>query len=273
VDIRLNARAVARFLGWVIATITAAHLLGQVLRWQFGSGYGLVRFFHTNQEGNFPAYFSALNMLLAAALLGLCAATERRSRRLRASWVFLAVLFVFLPFDELFAVHERLNVPMRRVVDASGPLAFAWVIPYALVTLLAGALVTALLRSLPRRTRAMMVAGGATFVGGALGIEMIGASVSQARGMDSVSYLAATTVEELLEMSGVALFTVALMEHLGNLGLAVRFAGGRQLIAMKEARVAASAPSALPRPMQGRPAAERALESGLARRSHVQGPG
>jgi hypothetical protein len=118
-----------------------------------------------------------------------------------------------------------------------------------------------------------MVAGGATFVGGALGIEMIGASVSQARGMHSVSYLAATTVEELLEMSGVALFTVALMEHLGNLGLAVRFAGGRQLIAMKEARVAASAPSALPRPMQGRPAAERALESGLARRSHVQGPG
>ena len=121
-DIRLNARAVARFLGWVIAAITAAHLLGQVLRWQFGSGYGLVRFFHTNQEGIFPAYFSALNMLFAAVLLALCAATERRSRMLRASWLFLSVLFVYLPFDELFAVHERLNVPMRRVLDASGAL-------------------------------------------------------------------------------------------------------------------------------------------------------
>jgi hypothetical protein len=265
-DIRLSARAAARALAFAIAAITLLHLAGQVLRWQFGSGYGLVRFFHTNQEGNFSAYFSALNMLLAAVLLMFCAAAERRSRTLRASWLFLALLFVFLPFDELFAVHERLNVPMRRVLGATGALAFAWVVPYALATLVAGALVLGLLRSLPRRTRIMMVAAGATFVGGALGMEMVGASLSQTRGMDSAAYVAATTVEELLEMSGVALFTVALMEHLANVGLAVRFAGSARAIAVEPPRVGRPAATATPvaglgaaarsaRPLQERPGA------------------
>src|SRR5688572_30805992 len=114
-DIRLNTKRAIRALSLSIAALTLLHVAGQVLRWQFGSGFGLVRFFDVNAEGTVPTYFSALLMVAAAALLAFIALAEWEAPPYRRfTWALLAVVFLFLPYDELFAVHERLTGPIKR---------------------------------------------------------------------------------------------------------------------------------------------------------------
>ena len=50
-------------------------------------------------------------------------------------WTRLALVFVYLSLDEALSFHERLNRPVRDLLDTSGALYYAWVIPYALFAL------------------------------------------------------------------------------------------------------------------------------------------
>ena len=51
------------------------------------------------------------------------------------------------------------------------------------------------------------------FVTGALGLEMIGGIIAVDSGMDSVAFVIGTTIEELLEMVGMAVFIFALARY------------------------------------------------------------
>ena len=71
-------------------------------------------------------------------------------------------------------------------------------------------------RRLPRSTALWILFSGALFVGGALGFEMIGGVVvTWARDNDALR-LSVETVEELLEMLGLAGFVYALLEYLAR---------------------------------------------------------
>ena len=51
-----------------------------------------------------------------------------------------------------------------------------------------------------------MVLSGALYVGGAAGVELVGAAVYSAEGFDTLRYTLAVTVEEAMEMLGAVLF-------------------------------------------------------------------
>jgi hypothetical protein len=85
------------------------------------------------------------------------------------------------------------------------------------------------------------VASGALFVGGALGMEFVQGWHDGLYGMDGTTALI-TTVEEVLEMSGVTVFVYALLSRLGSRGSVVRFCvgageGTRPSVAPSVARV------------------------------------
>ncbi len=142
--------------------------------------------------------------------------------RWRWHWLLLALMFLFLAYDEAAQVHEGLNRVMEGVVDASGFLAFAWVVPGMAAVLLAGLAFSRFLLALPRRNAVLFVLAGALFVGGALGVEMIGANLWWSHGWDNVAYSLLATVEEALEMTGLIVLLHATLAVLAGPGGALR---------------------------------------------------
>jgi hypothetical protein len=54
----------------------------------------------------------------------------------------------------------------------------------------------------------------ALYIGGAIGMEMLGGYLAYTTGMKSVSYLIVTTLEESLEMLGIVVFIHALISYI-----------------------------------------------------------
>lgn len=181
---------------------------------------GFIYLFNTGQEATFPTAFSYGVMLLCALLLWLIAAGRRRDgARYVRHWQGLAVVFVLLSIDEAVSLHEQLMQPSRALltklsIEADGLLYFAWIVPVGVLLLLLTAVYIPFLRHLPRRTLILFIVSAALFVGGAIGMELPGGYVTSRLGDSAGIKLALETVEELLELLGIALFAYALLDYL-----------------------------------------------------------
>jgi hypothetical protein len=169
--------------------------------------HGFKRLLDLNTERNLPTWFSSTILLTAAVLLGGIAAD--RTRRHRAAWRFLAIVFVGLSLDETASIHEMTNAPLRALLHAGPALYFPWLLGGLLLAIVVLMVEWGLLRALPRRTSAAFVIAGGIYVAGAAGFEAIAAPL-YARHVHPVLQAALVTTEESLEMIGVALFIVAL---------------------------------------------------------------
>jgi hypothetical protein len=67
---------------------------------------------------------------------------------------------------------------------------------------------------LPRSVAAMFLLSGAIFVGGAIGLEMVGANFFDETNKNTWQYMTAMTVEEMMEMTGILLFIHTLLKYL-----------------------------------------------------------
>jgi hypothetical protein len=172
--------------------------------------------FSLEAERNLSVLFCVFLHLAAAASFGLIARIGALQReRDRLYWTSLSVLFIGTAVDEAWAIHERLTGPVGRLLDLShgnaGALYFAWVVPGAVVVL---GLAFVYWRFLQRQgaTGRMMMLAAAIFVGGALGMEMVGGWYTERYGRD-FTYYAIATVEEALEMAGMILLIRTLLKH------------------------------------------------------------
>jgi hypothetical protein len=161
-----------------------------------------------------PTSYSALALLICAILITEIGLRHQRAGESALLWYGLAFVFLFLAFDEFVTIHERLTVYTRDALDTSGVFYFAWVIPYGMALAALVALYLRFLLKLPRRTMALFVVSGLTFVTGAIGFEMLGGLIDERQGTDSVWYAVAFTVEEMSEMLGIALFIYALLDYI-----------------------------------------------------------
>lgn len=192
------------------------------------SVFNLVPLFDLRIEKNFPTLYSTLTLGLAAAFNGAIALDKQRKRApYRYHWWLLAIVFAFLACDEFMTLHERAIPLVRSVINAHGVLYFAWVVPYAIVTFLFGLAYIPFLRHLPTRTAVLFIGAGAVFVAGAIGFESLsGAVYESTQSVDDWRFILYYTLEELLEMIGIAVFVYALSEFVdqahGGLGLTIR---------------------------------------------------
>lgn len=168
-----------------------------------------------NAEHCLPAWYSSLLLISAAGLLVLVTASAARNgERYLFHWAVLAIMFVGLSADEATGVHEVLIEPMRAAFGLGGIFHFGWVIPGAILVSLAGLAYLPFLLAQPGRTQIVFFTAGALFVGGALGMEMVGGYLLTQHGEASLAYIAAFTVEESLEILGATLFVTGLTGHL-----------------------------------------------------------
>lgn len=165
-------------------------------------------------EASVPAWFSSLLLFGAAlALAGIAALSRRRADGRAGRWTGLAVIFVLLSLDEAIALHERAIEPVRDVIGAGGALYFAWVVPAMLLLVVFAAVYLPFWFRLPEPTRTGFALAGVVYVGGALGMEMVGAYLLTTFGAGIATGLT-VLVEEGAEMAGSLLFLHHALGHL-----------------------------------------------------------
>jgi len=214
----------------VLAAITTVlvglSVSGQIAR--FGLGYGqllgLIDAFDVDAETNIPTFFSCVQLLLAAGLAGLVAyAVGQSGARFRRHWAGLALLFVGFAVDEFVQLHEQL-AHLAFLPPTEGVLFYAWVVPGMGLVLLFAATYARFFWALPARWKGLFAGAGVLYVGGAIGVEMVGGWYASQYGEITFVHAMITTAEEALEMGGVALFVYVLLDylraHLGTIRLA-----------------------------------------------------
>lgn len=176
--------------------------------------FHLVPLSNLDAEGGVAAWYSAVLLAACAAALWTVAHDVRvTGRPWHGSWRVLAVGFAYLSVDEAALLHERIGQRIRTALELEGTLYFSWVvvgIPAVVVVVL---VFLRFLHALPRRTRLAFVVSGALFVGGAVGMEMLGAALVDTSGYGTLPYIIVSTVEEVLELLGATLFLAAVGEH------------------------------------------------------------
>jgi hypothetical protein len=223
--LEIRSTTILKVLGYFMLAIIAMHFMVMV-SW-FGFGYivlkGFVALFNLEAEKNIPTLFSSLQLCLAAALLGICAARAKLSDApYFKHWVGLALIFVFLAFDESALIHEKTMSVSRALFGGDGLFYYTWIIPFGGLALAVLATYSRFLLALPRRSGVIFLLSGAVFVTGALGLEMFEGQINQAGGYRSLDYMILVTIEEILEMAGIFAFIYGLLGYLLVEGRPVR---------------------------------------------------
>lgn len=224
--LRVTPRGVSSIFFGGVALLLTLHLGMLALRYGAGLDYllGLAPMVDLWKEQNIPTFASALGLAFCGVLLVAIAGHVRQAHeRDRWHWTGLAAIFFFLAADEMLGFHDALTLPLRAATQASGAFYHAWVIPYLVAVALLGAAYLPFVLRLQMPTRALFVIAGVLYVGGAIGIEMLGASayaLTQERTLGADVYNA---IEETLELLGIALFARALAGELARRRVTLRF--------------------------------------------------
>lgn len=166
--------------------------------------------FDVGREYNIPTWYSSMLW----ALLGLLAFfIGAQARRFRISWAFLGIVGLAASIDEYQELHERLDgigFVLREYLPFYVP--FPWLVVGVPLALLVGLLLLRLVLSLPRRTTIGIIAAGALFLSGAVGMELLSGYVlaSQEWAINS-RYVLVTLIEETLEMLAIGLAVASLL--------------------------------------------------------------
>ncbi len=191
-----------------IAVVISAHVF------HHGRLWGLTRLFDLNSEGNIPSWFSSMSLLILAMLLWDIGSRSPEAGPLRTSrWRILSAVFVFFSIDESAQVHELCSRVLRGLLHTDGVLYYVWVLPAFIGVLALGVWYLPFWIALPARTRARVACAVVVYVGGALGIELIGGIYATGGMRNSSVYAAWTIVEETLELTGMLLLLRALADH------------------------------------------------------------
>ncbi|TIC87035.1 hypothetical protein [Crenobacter intestini] len=212
--IRFDVDRIVRVLCAAVVALLVLSVLFEWLKMHRGAErvFGIRNFFAVDEEYNLPSVFSFLDMLFAALLLLLQARLEPAAR-LKRYWTGLGCVFVYLAFDELLQIHERLGPIMRAEFGVThGVFYFAWLLAVLPLVAVFGLVYLRFLLWLPRRLAWGLVLAGAVFLCGAVGVEMFGGWYSEQYGETNLGYKLITTLEEGCEMFGVLLL-VRLMLH------------------------------------------------------------
>ena len=207
-------------LAGVIAALSAANIGTLILEYGFGYDYakGMVPLFRLNAEANLPTVFSFFLILTSSALCWLISRACARQHPVRSfAWAALSVIALFLAIDEGFTIHELLDTYPQwteGLFEARGVLHGPWVVVYGAGVLVFILVFLPFFFSLPTKYKLIFSACVIIYVSGAIGLEMVGAAELDATGLETLYYEVVNSIEEMMEMSAVALAIYGLLRYL-----------------------------------------------------------
>lgn len=210
--------AVSRTIGGIIVTLLTANLVAKWARLQWGAAAEpFYRFLHVDFEGNLPTWVATFLLAGCGAVLAVIATARRQQSDSHWRWwTALSLLFFALSADEAASIHELFVRPLRSMFGGNRWVWFPLVVPGTVAALAAWATFRRFLLTLPTTTRRALYRGIALFLGGVLVLETMGGWFDPERYGDNLVYFALATAEEGLEMWGIAVMVVGLLEYLGS---------------------------------------------------------
>lgn len=219
-QIFLTPAGITQFLLRVVAFLVVMSFLGQMTMY-FLPNYPFrdywAKAFSVDYERNIPTAYSILALLFTSILLGAIAYGKNLdSDRYKNHWKVLSLIFLYLSFDEAVQIHEKFRHPMRTLLNATGFLYYTWVVPIGFLVVIFLLSYTKFLFHLPNATRKLFVAASILYIGGALGMEMVGGYQAYTFGKQNIPYVIIVTLEEFFEMVGIIVFIHALTSYINK---------------------------------------------------------
>ncbi|MFC0604185.1 hypothetical protein [Winogradskyella pulchriflava] len=216
---KLKKSKILRILFIIIGLLFVTNLIAVYVRFQTMGMENkvsrlIIKMFDFNLEANLPTYFSSLLLMCNGFLLAIIGGSYKKIGQKFWHWYGLAAIFIFLAFDEMIQIHEQLRAPMEAMFNTTGLLYFAWFIPYIIAVAIIGIAYFKFMMRLPKHILKLFIIAGALYVGGAVGMEMLGGWHAEVHGEKTVTYALMYSFEEALEMSGAAVFLYALLSYI-----------------------------------------------------------
>lgn len=203
-------------LGVIAFLLVLFSIVGQFSKLMLGHVTALVPLFYVDIEQNVPTYFSVMLILFAAILLAVIAMLTRKQKMPHQSkWLVLSCGFLLMAIDEAFQFHERLNIPIGSLLGngSLGIFYFPWVIPGIVLVFVLGLYFMRFLFHLPAVTKFRFLLSAILYIGGAIGVELIGSHHAELYGYENWMYTMIVTLEESLEMAGLIVFLSVLLKY------------------------------------------------------------
>jgi hypothetical protein len=215
-EINISTKKIVLFYLFTVILLTVFSMVGQIYIYYFGGhSHYLVHMFNLDEEYNIPSCFQSGTLLFCSVLLLAIALNKKGSNdRFRFHWSLLAVIFFLMSVDELLSFHENAGGHVRAMFHTGGFLYFAWVLPAILFLIIFAFIYYKFIFDLPAKYRNLFIIGGVIYVIGSLGFEMIGGDIRKLFSEKSFTYAVLTNIEEFFEMSGILIFTYALLDYI-----------------------------------------------------------
>ncbi|VVB92377.1 Uncharacterised protein [uncultured archaeon] len=157
-----------------------------------------------------PTWYESIALLVCAILLAVIAFAKKRGNdKYQFHWSVLSIFFLYLSIDEAAQIHELFNVFLFSF-SSYRIFHFPWVIIGIPIVIIFIITYMKFLINLPKNIRFLFILAGIFFVGGSLGMELVGGWYEFANGKENLIYAMISTIEESLEMIGTAFFVYAL---------------------------------------------------------------
>ncbi len=220
-QITLSGARLQTALFALLAAVAGAGLAVEVLKpiLRLKSRSGVVPLLSLSYEQNVPTWYTSCLLFACSLTLAAIAVGARRAGKFVRHWWGLAAAFLYISLDEVVEIHEAAS----SWLDLGGVLYFSWVIPAAVVVAAFGLAYLRFLAHLPRGTRSRFLLAASLYVTGALALELPLGYWTEQAGSDNLVYALIDFVEESLEMLGVNLFLVSLVDYLGVQGWTIGF--------------------------------------------------
>ncbi|SHF24713.1 hypothetical protein SAMN03080594_10371 [Arenibacter palladensis] len=213
---KLTPKYVLKLLSIIITTFVILSTVGKGLQLYIDNK--LIRFFvklfYLDNEMAIPTFYSACALMISALILLVIGFKKKEMGNKHLSWIGLGLVFMFLSFDEICVIHEHLSGMVQNSFKTTGFLYYGWVIPYGILILFLGITYFRFVMDLPSKVRFYIILSGAIFLMGAVGIEMVTAKIDYLQGEENWAYIILMTIEEAMEMFGIALFIYTLFLYI-----------------------------------------------------------
>ncbi|TDC46745.1 hypothetical protein E1212_26205 [Jiangella ureilytica] len=215
---------IGKVLLLLCATVVALHLAAVAVRSLArpdGAPADVLALLNGGHERSLASWWTSA-LLIACALTAVVAGRLAETRKAGRAWVVLAAVFALLSLDEIVSLHERGAEWAAAVFESGSLLArLGWTIPAAAVLVLSLVVLVPAFRVIPARPRTVILAGLATSIAGALGMEVLNVLLADAGARYLWRHLV-MTLEEAAEMVGVVIVLLGVLT-----ALRVRWADGR----------------------------------------------
>ncbi|MBD2345719.1 hypothetical protein [Anabaena subtropica] len=220
IPIHISAKKITQRLIIIILCLTITGVISGyfwVTQFPFPSSKWFYEIFSLDEELNIPAWYSSFMLLFSAGLLAVITSIKKTDKYF-IHWKNLSLIFLFLSIDEAFSLHEILIIPSLRQVFNFSPIFFqTWVIFGIPAVIFFGFKYFKFLLHLPKKTQYLFIVAATSYVGGSLGMEMVGGLLREYFSRLGIITTIGIVIEELLEMIGIVIFIYALLTYLSSL--------------------------------------------------------